>query len=312
ARSGEGGGGGKGGDGPKARLRVFRRKTAYCTGSGRSRPSSRRTRSISLMGASGGRRRGTGSPERRMTTKTTVETSHRAMRARKSRWARNGSSPRIEGESPHPRPLSPKPPTAHLPSPLSPKGARARVGSVLRAAELEVEATDLELLIRIRGELHVLLEPIVLIGLDDGQPREVLEEDLGHLGVGLRAELLVHRETGGRPQLVELRLAPVVLRPTRPEETPHHAVGIAEGRGRIGPEHALEALLAVLLGAHGVLDHLHLHVHPDVLPHGRDGFRHGLVLGDVGDGGLDEDLLALVAGLLQPLARLLGVVGEGR
>ena len=61
------------------------RKITYCTGSGLSRPSSRRTRRISLVGASGGSRSGTGSPDRRMTTKTTVETSQSAMRARKRR-----------------------------------------------------------------------------------------------------------------------------------------------------------------------------------------------------------------------------------
>jgi hypothetical protein len=33
-------------------------------------------------------------------------------------------------------------------------------------------------------------------------------------------------------------------------------------------------------------------------------------LGDIADGGLDEDLLALVAGLLQPVFRLRGIVGE--
>ena len=49
------------------------RKTPYWTEIGRSRPSSRRTRSISAMGASGGSRSGTGSPDRRMTTKTTVD-----------------------------------------------------------------------------------------------------------------------------------------------------------------------------------------------------------------------------------------------
>ena len=67
---------------PKSPRRMLPRKTAYCTGSGRSRPSSARTRKISLRGASGGSSSGTGSPDSRMTTKTTVETSHSAIRAR--------------------------------------------------------------------------------------------------------------------------------------------------------------------------------------------------------------------------------------
>ena len=40
---------------------------------------------VSLVGASGGRRSGTGSPDSRMTRKTTVDTSHSAMSARKIR-----------------------------------------------------------------------------------------------------------------------------------------------------------------------------------------------------------------------------------
>ena len=55
-------------------------------------------------GRVGGRSRGTGSPESRMTTKTTVETSQRAIRARKSRWTMNGKSPRM-GKAPSPCPL---------------------------------------------------------------------------------------------------------------------------------------------------------------------------------------------------------------
>ena len=75
--------------------------TPYCTGSGWSSPRSRRTRKISLVGASGGNRSGTGSPESRMTTNTTVQTSHSAMRARNSRWPRKGRSPRM-GKRPRP------------------------------------------------------------------------------------------------------------------------------------------------------------------------------------------------------------------
>src|SRR5215467_1839288 len=131
-----------------------------------------------------------------------------------------------------------------------PAGRRAAGARDLRAAELEVEASYLELLVRVRCVLHVLLQPVVLVGLDHGQPREVLEEDLGHLLVRLTAELLVHREPRGIPQLVELRLPPVVVGAAWSEQSPHHAVRVPERRGRIAPPEALEALLPVLLGAH--------------------------------------------------------------
>src|SRR6267143_7084432 len=182
----------------------------------------------------------------------------------------------------------------------------------LHAAELEVEAADLELLVRIRRPFNVLLQPVVLVGLDHGDPWKMLEEDPGDLLVGLPAELLVHREARGVPQLVEPRIAPVVHGSARSEQPPHHAVRIAERRGRIGPPHALEGSLPTLLRAHGVLEHLDLGVDAHVPPHGRAGLGHGLVLGDVGDGGLEIDLLALVARLLQPIARLPRAVGEGR
>src|SRR5215472_2880714 len=135
----------------------------------------------------------------------------------------------------------------------------------LRAAEFEVEPPNLELLIRIRRPLHVFLQSVVLVGLDHGQPRKVLEEDPGHLPVGLAAELLVHREARGVPQLVELRVAPVVVDAARREEPPHHAVGITQRRRRIPPPQSLEALLPALLGAYRVLDHLDLHVDPQSL-----------------------------------------------
>ena len=81
------------------------------------------------------------------------------------------------------------------PSPMpSPPRAEGGFGASLRAAEFQVEAADLELLVRIRRELDVLLEPVVLVGLDDRKPREILQEDLGHVAIGLGAELLVHRE----------------------------------------------------------------------------------------------------------------------
>src|SRR6266850_4607149 len=224
----------------------------YCTGSGRSSPSSRRTRSISLVGASGGRSSGTGSPESRMTTKTTVVTSQTATSARRSLAARKPMTPRIGQGRPGPRCWEPRPLT------------------MLGALELEVELPDLELLVRIGREVDVLLQAVVLVGLDDRQPREVLEEDRGHLLVGLGAELLVHREARGVAQLVPARVAPVVLRPAGPEQPPHHAVGIAQRGRRIRPEHALERLLAVLLRAHRVLDDLDLGVDAGILPHALD------------------------------------------
>src|SRR5215468_12363140 len=124
----------------------------------------------------------------------------------------------------------------------------------LGAAELEVEAPDLELLVGVRGELDVLLHAVVLVGLDHGNPRQVLEEDLGDVSIRLPPELLVHRETGRVPELVELGLAPVVHRAAGSEQAPHHAVWVAEGGGRIGPPEAFEALFTALLGAHRVLD----------------------------------------------------------
>src|SRR5437879_2105057 len=227
---------------------MFLRKTAYCTGSGRSRPRSFRTRMISLVGASGGRSRGTGSPDSRITTKTTVETSQSAMSALRRRWLRNGRRPRM-GEAP---------------APAAPHLGERQDGTALGSAELEVEAPDLELLIRVGRELHVLLQPVVLVGLDDDHPREVLEEDPGHLAIGLTAELLVHGEARGVTEFVELGIAPVVHDAARAEQPPHHPVRIAEGGGRVRPPQPLEALLAILLGAHGVLDHLDLDVDADV------------------------------------------------
>src|SRR5438552_11795694 len=130
----------------------------------------------------------------------------------------------------------------------------------LGAAELEVEAADLELLVRVRGELDVLLHPVVLVGLDDGQPREVLEEDLRHLAIRVGAELLVDGEAGGVAELVELGVAPVIVRPARAEQAPHHAVRVAERGGRVAPIKALEAPLPVRLRAPGHLDDLDLDV----------------------------------------------------
>src|SRR5712692_10139337 len=130
--------------------------------------------------------------------------------------------------------------------PATHTGAPPELPPGLGAAELEVEAPDLELLVRIRGELDVLLHPVVLVRLDDRQPREVLEEDLRHLAIRVGAELLVYREAGG----------------------------VAERGGRVAPIEALEALLSVLLGAHRELDDLELNVDPYVLPHRGDGLGH--------------------------------------
>src|SRR5262245_65975625 len=127
-----------------------------------------------------------------MTTKTTEETSQSAISARKSRWARKGRSPRMESDA---------------------GDARSRRGprrGCLRAAELEVELADLELLVGVGRPLRVLLHAVVLVRLDDRQPGKVLEEDLRHLLVGLAAELLVDREARRGAPLVELGVSPVV------------------------------------------------------------------------------------------------------
>src|SRR5215472_9629198 len=79
----------------------------------------------------------------------------------------------------------------------------------LGAAELEVEAPDLELPVRVRGELDVLLHAVVLVGLDHRNPRQVLEEDLGYFPICLSQGFLDHREAGRVAELVELGLAPV-------------------------------------------------------------------------------------------------------
>src|SRR3989442_969242 len=188
---------------------------------------------------------------------------------------------------------------------VSPSSTPARglgASRALGATESEVEAPDLELLVRVRRPLDVLLEAVVLVGLDHRDPRQVLEEHLRHLAVRLAAKLFIHREARRLAQLVEARVAPVVLRPARREEAPHHAVRIAERRGRVRPPQALEGLISVLLGADGVLDHLDLGVDADVAPHAVDRLGHRLVVGRVADGRLDNDLLALVAALLEPLA----------
>src|SRR5712692_11958988 len=144
--------------------------------------------------------------------------------------------------------------------PATHTGAPPELPPGLGAAELEVEASELELLVRVRGELDVLLHPVVLVRLDDRQPREVLEEDLRHLAIRVAAELLVYREAGGVAELVELGVAPIIVRPARAEQAPHHAVRVAERGGRVAPIEALEASLPVLLGAHRELDDLDLDV----------------------------------------------------
>src|SRR5882762_7908975 len=182
--------------------------------------------------------------------------------------------------------------------------------TALRAAELEVEATDLELLEGVRRPLDVLLQAVVLVRLDHRDPREVLEEELGHLLVRVAAELLVDREPRGVAELVELRMAPVVLRSARAEESPHHAVRIPQGRGGIGPPESLEVFLADPLRAYRVLEDLDLRVDAHVAPHRLDGLGHRLVAGHVAGRGLDDDLLALVPGLLEPRLGLGRIEGE--
>src|SRR5262249_57633189 len=89
---------------------------------------------------------------------------------------------------------------------------RLRPGtSCLRAAELEVEAANLQLLEWIGRPLHVPLQAVVLVRLDHGDPGQMLEEELGHPLVRAGAELLVDREARGGAELVELGMAPVIL-----------------------------------------------------------------------------------------------------
>src|SRR5688572_9221245 len=103
---------------------------------------------------------------------------------------------------------------------MRPAGAWiAPAGRLLGAAELEREAADLERLVGVRRPLDVFLQAVVLVGLNDGDPRQVLEEDLRHLLVGLPAELLVDGEARRVAQLIELRVAPIVLRPRSEEHT---------------------------------------------------------------------------------------------
>src|SRR5262245_1777171 len=76
--------------------------------------------------------------------------------------------------------------------------------ATLGALHPEIELADLELLVVVRRELDVPLEPIVLVGLNDDDPRVVLEEDARHLLVRFAPELLVEAEARGVPQLVPL------------------------------------------------------------------------------------------------------------
>src|SRR5262249_48797191 len=213
---------------PKSPRTTLVRNTPYCTGSGRWDPRSRRTRGIAEGAGSGGRGGGAGAPASRITTKTTVETSHSAISARKIRWPTKGRNPRMGSITRLARGSESEP-----------------GGGALRASELEVEAPDLELLVRVRRPFHVFLQPVVLVGLDHWEPREVLEEDLRHLLVGLAPDLLVHREARSVAQLVELRISPVVRDAARTEQPPHHPVGVSQRRSGVRPPHALEALLPV-------------------------------------------------------------------
>src|SRR2546430_4350892 len=83
------------------------------------------------------------------------------------------------------------------PEPEAPAGRR------LGAAELEREAANLERLVGVQRPLDVLLQPVVLVRLNDGDPRQVLEQDPGHRLVGLAAELLRDAEAHHLAQLDE-------------------------------------------------------------------------------------------------------------
>src|SRR5678815_697749 len=88
---------------------------------------------------------------------------------------------------------------------ISSPGSARRSCRTSRAAHPEVEAADVELLVGIRRPLHVLLDTVVLVRLQDRDPRQVLEEDLGHALVRAPAEVLVDAEARRVAELVPLR-----------------------------------------------------------------------------------------------------------
>src|SRR5262245_45549630 len=128
----------------------------------------------------------------------------------------------------------------NLPVPeRAPRDRRATV-AVLGAPQFQIEAPEIERLVRVRRDLDVLLESVILVGLDYDDPRVVLQQEFRHLPVRLAAELFVEREAGGAAQLVELWVPPVVLDAARGEKPPHHAVGVTEGRCGVRPPQTLE------------------------------------------------------------------------
>src|ERR1700757_3279166 len=138
---------------------------------------------------------------------------------------------------------------------------------VSRATHLQIEAPDLQLLVRIRRPLDIPLHAVGFDRLDHGNPGQILEHDLGHFPVRSTTNVIVDAEVRRRPQFVETRMPPVRLQSTRAQKAPHHAVRVPQRGRRVAPSHPLEALLTDLLHHDGELDDLQLHVRTDVVPH---------------------------------------------
>src|SRR4030095_1770051 len=81
----------------------------------------------------------------------------------------------------------------------------------LRLTEPEVERAKLDLLVRVRLPVDVSLQSIRIVGLEDRDPREVLEHDLGHLRVDLAPEVLIEAESRRVAELLEASLPPVLV-----------------------------------------------------------------------------------------------------
>src|SRR5580765_8900175 len=99
--------------------------------------------------------------------------------------------------------------------------------AALRLTETEIERPKLDLLVRVRLPVDVSLQSIRIVGLEDRNPREVLEHDLGHLRVDLAPEAFIEAESRRVAELLEPGLPPVLVDRAGSEQTPHHAVRIA-------------------------------------------------------------------------------------
>src|SRR5438309_4782585 len=137
---------------------------------------------------------------------------------------------------------------------LAYRGSRVDAAAGLSLAKSKVMCSKLDLLVRVRLPFDVSLKPVRIARLDDGDPREVLQDDLAHLRVGPAPEAFIETEAGRVAELFESRLPPVFIDGARGEQTPHHAVWIAKSRRRLDPEQALQASVSDLLGADTCLD----------------------------------------------------------